>query len=113
MSLHVLSKFLYRCLLVVHEVYRQQQEMFEKKTHRVSDRIVSITQPHVRPIVRGKAGKKVEFGAKISASSCMGYSIVDRISWDAYNESEDLKVQAEKYRKRFGYYPASIHADKI
>ena len=109
----VLSRFLYRSLLVIHEVYRQQKEMYENKTHRISDRIVSITQPHVRPIVRGKAGKKVEFGAKISASSCMGYSTVDRISWDAYNESEDLIVQAEKYRKRFGYYPASIHADKI
>ena len=112
-SLSVLSKFLYRCLLVVHEVYRQQKEMYENKTHQISDRIVSITQPHVRPIVRGKAGKKVEFGAKISAASFLGYSIVDRIAWDAYNESGDLKTQANKYRKRFGHYPASIHADKI
>lgn len=111
--LTVLSKFLYRSLLVVSEVYRQQQEMYTCKTHRISDRIVSITQPHVRPIVRGKAGKKVEFGAKISASSCDGYSIVDRISWDAYNENEDLIEQAKRYRKRFGYYPVSIHADKI
>lgn len=112
-SLNVLSRFLYRCLLVVNEVYRQQRKMYDNHTHRIADRIVSITQPHVRPIVRGKAGKKVEFGAKISASSCMGYSTVDRISWDAYNESEDLIVQAKKYRKRFGHYPASIHADKI
>lgn len=112
-SLNVLSRFLYRCLLVVNEVYRQQREMYEHQTHRIADRIVSITQPHVRPIVRGKAGKKVEFGAKISASSCMGYSFVDRISWDAYNESEDFIAQAEKYRRRFSHYPQSIHADKI
>ena len=112
-SLNVLSRFLYRCLLVVNEVYRQQRDMYEHQTHRIADRIVSITQPHVRPIVRGKAGKKVEFGAKISASSCMGYSFVDRISWDAYNESEDLIAQAERYRRRFGHYPQSIHADKI
>ena len=111
--LTVLSKFLYRSLLVVSEVYRQQQQMYTRKTHRISDRIVSITQPHVRPIVRGKAGKKVEFGAKISASSCNGYSTVERISWDAYNESEDLIAQAKRYRDRFGYYPTSIHADKI
>jgi IS5 family transposase len=111
--LTTLSKFLYRSLLVVSEVYRQQYEMYTRETHRIADRIVSITQPHVRPIVRGKAGKKVEFGAKISASSCDGYGIVDRISWDAYNENEDLIVQARRYRKRFGYYPASIHADKI
>ncbi len=111
--LGVLSRFLYRCLLVVNEVYRQQGEMYENQTHRIGDRIVSITQPHIRPIVRGKAGKKVEFGAKISASSCMGFSTVDRISWDAYNESEDLVLQAKKYRRRFGHYPKSIHADKI
>jgi len=112
-SLTVLSKHLYRSLLVINELYRQQKEMYDHKEHRVSDRIVSITQPHVRPIIRGKAGKKVEFGAKVSASSCSGYTTVDRISWDAYNESEDLKMQAEKYRKRFGCYPQSIHADKI
>jgi hypothetical protein len=111
--LTVLSKFLYRSLLVVSEVYRQQHEMSTRKTHRISDRIVSITQPHVRPIVRGKAGKKVEFGAKISASSCRGFSTVERISWDAYNEGEDLVPQAKRYRERFGHYPASIHADKI
>ena len=112
-SLSVLSRFLYRCLLVIHEVYRQQQEMYTLKIHRTADRIVSITQPHVRPIVRGKAGKKVEFGAKISASSCDGFSLVDRICWDAYNESSDLVVQAENYKRRFGHYPSSIHADTI
>ena len=100
--LRVLSKFLYRSLLVIHEVYRQQKEMYENKTHRISDRIVSITQPHVRPIVRGKAGKKVEFGAKISASSCMGYSTVDRISWDAYNESTYSDLSGRPIR----FYPA-------
>ena len=111
--LTVLPKVLYRSLLVVSEVYRQQKTMFENNLHRIDNRIVSISQPHVRPIVRGKAGKKVEFGAKISASSCNGFTTVDRISWDAYNEGEDLIPQAEKYLKRFGYYPASIHADKI
>ncbi len=112
-SLEVLSNFLYRCLLVVNEVYRQQREMYNNMTHRIAGRIVSITQPHVRPIVRGKAGKKVEFGAKISVSSCKGLCTVDRISWNAYNESEDLVVQAKEYRRRFGCYPESIHADKI
>jgi len=80
----------------------------------VADRIVSISQPHVRPIVRGKAGKKVEFGAKISVSHvCGGYVSLHRLSWDAYNESGDLVSQIETYRKHFGCYPASVHADKI
>ena len=111
--LPILNRNQYRHLLIIHELYRQQEEMHINRIHRISDRIVSISQPHVRPIVRGKAGAKVEFGAKISLSLIDGISFVDRISWDAYNESEDLKTQIERYRKRFGHYPESVHADQI
>jgi hypothetical protein len=52
--------------------------MYENKTRSIADRIVSLTQPHIRPIVRGKAGKDVEFGAKISASCFEGYVFLDR-----------------------------------
>jgi len=103
----------YRQVLIINELYRQEAEMHINKVHRISDRIVSLSQPHVRPIVRGKAGAKVEFGAKISVSLIDGISFVDRISWDAYNESEDLKIQIERYHNRFGHYPESVHADKI
>jgi hypothetical protein len=54
--------------LVVRELYRQQKEMYERKENRIDHRIVSISQPHIRPIVRGKAGSAVEFGGKISIS---------------------------------------------
>jgi transposase, IS5 family len=67
-QLHLLTKSHYKMLLVVAEVYRQQLSMYEKKEHSIPDRIVSLKQPHIRPIVRGKAGKSVEFGAKQSAS---------------------------------------------
>ena len=39
--------------------------MYDNHTHSVPDRIVSVSQPFIRPIVRGKAGKPVEFGAKL------------------------------------------------
>ena len=42
--------------------------MYRKKKHKVEDRIVSISQSWVRPIVRGKANAPVEFGAKVSIS---------------------------------------------
>ena len=103
----------YKNLLVIHEVYRQQQWMYDHHEHRIDDRIVSVSQPHVRPIKRGKAGAATEFGAKISVSLVEGFSFVDRISWDAYNESGDLIGQIESYRKRFGHYPESVHADQI
>jgi hypothetical protein len=112
-GLYYLDRRLYRMLLVVSEVYRQQRWMYEHHTHSISDRIVSLSQPHVRPIVRGKAKASVEFGAKVSISLVDGFSYVDKISWDAYNESGDLKEQINSYKRRFGCYPESVHADKI
>ncbi len=108
-----LNKRQYRNLLVIKELFRQQLYMYENRTHKVADRIVSISQPHIRPIVRGKAKSNVEFGAKVSLSLIDGFSFVDRISWDSYNESGDLIGQIEKYYKRFGFYPESVHADHI
>ena len=87
--------------------------MYDKRSRCVDDRIISLSQPHLRSIVRGKAVRDVEFGAKISVSLVDGFSFVDRISWDNYNESQDLIAQVESYRKRFGFYPESVHADKI
>ena len=86
-KLSELKKNLYRNLLVVSEVYRQQQLMYEQGCHRIDDRIVSITQPHVRPIVRGKSGTPVEFGAKLSVSCVDGHTFLDHLSWDNFNES--------------------------
>jgi hypothetical protein len=109
-----LTSYNIKCLQVIHTLYEQQFFMYENRTHSVADRVVSISQPHVRPIVRGKAGKKVEFGAKISISHVRGgYVSLHRLSWDAYNESGDLVSQVEAYREHFGCYPASVHADMI
>ena len=103
----------YRDLLVIGEVYRQQEQMYKEGKRRIEDRIVSISQPHVRPIKRGKAGSPVEFGAKISVSLVEGYAFIDRMSWDNFNESNELIEQIEKYKERYGRYPESVHADRI
>jgi len=112
-DLHDLKDYDYRCLLVAHEIYRQQLEMWQEKKHRVKDRIVSLSQPWVRPMVRGKASAKVEFGAKISVGVSGGYTTLHRLSWDAYNECADLPGQVESYRELHGHYPKSVHADQI
>ena len=95
------------------KIYEQQLEMYTNHQSRVDDRIVSVSQPHIRPIVRGKAGKSVEFGAKISMSVVDGFCFIDHLSWDSFNESQDLIGQIEKYKVLTGYYPESVHADKI
>jgi hypothetical protein len=112
-SLALLSRRLYRLLLVIHELYRQQLTMYETKTRRIDDRIVSLSQPHIRPIVRGKAGVPVEFGAKLSVSCVQGVVFLDRLSWDNFNESTHLQDQVEAFYRRFGHYPESVHADQI
>lgn len=108
-----LNKGMYKNLLVIAELYRQQKKMYDQKSNKVADRIVSISQPHGRPIVRGKASAEVEFGAKISVSMVDGYAFLEKLSWDSFNEAIELKNHIENYRRRFGYYPASVHVDKI
>ena len=107
------SRHDYKCLQAAFKMYEQQRMMFEQNVRRCADRIISIYQPHLRPIVRGKAKATVEFGAKIGASIVSGYTYVDHVSWDAYNESSDLGMQLELYKKRFGILPKEIQADKL
>ncbi len=108
-----LDEHLKNYLEVIGKVYTQQQEMFDERKNRVDNRIVSIHQPHVRPIVRGKAKAKTEFGAKIHLSLINGFSFLDIISWDAFNESTHLTDYVEGYKTRFGYYPERVLVDKI
>lgn len=102
-------------LLTIQRFEKQQRYMLENKIHSVDDRIVSLSQPWVRPIVRGKSKAPTEFGAKISISVVNGYTFIDKISFDAYNEGDHDEFEAvvERYHERFGYYPERILADKI
>ncbi len=111
--LRVLNRRDIRNLQALRKAYEQQKEMFDNDTRSCANRIISIFQPHVRPIVRGKAGRKVEFGAKIGVSVKNGFSYIDHLSWDAYNESSDLVTHLRLYKQRFGYYPEEVQADKL
>ena len=77
-------------LSTIETFYQQQKEMLDSKSHIVEDRIVSLSQPWVRPIVRGKAKARTEFGAKISVSVVNGYTFIDRFSFDAYNKVKPM-----------------------
>lgn len=100
-------------LVTIKKLYRQQKYMYDHKTHSVEDRIVSISQPHVRPIVRGKARANVEFGAKLAISIVEGFAYLEKLSWDNFNEGMTLIEAVERYRLRHGFYPESVHVDKI
>jgi len=98
---------------VGEKVYAQQKEMYDEKKHECENRIVSLMQPHVRPIVRGKRPNPTEFGQKLHLSVVDGYTYIEQTCWNAYNEGCDLKAVTEDYRRKFGFYPVAILADKI
>ena len=101
-------------LAVIDKVYEQQRYMYENKVHSIPDRIVSISQPYIRPIVRGKAAAPVEFGAKMDISlDEKGMARIEKLSFDAYNESDVLIAATGRYYERTGHYPERILADKI
>jgi hypothetical protein len=83
-------------LLAIKDVYKQQKELFEHKE--VKHRIVSIDRPYIRPIVRGKENKRVEFGAKVNNIQIDGVSFIEHHSFEAFNEGVRVE-QCIKYHK--------------
>ena len=97
---------------VIQKVYLQQKQMYDDKTNSCNERIVSIYQPHVRPILRGKQNARVEFGSKLGVSLDNGFALLNHLSWTAYHEGKDLIPQVEQYFEIHGYYPDLVQVDK-
>ena len=100
-------------LTIIRKLYEQQTEMYRQHTHRVADRIVSLDQPAIRPIIRGKAKDPVEFGPKIDVSISHGVVAVERFAFNAFNESADLPATIDHYFDTYGTYPDEILADTL
>ena len=110
---NILSDWYSERLTTIKILYEQQLYMYSNVTHKVEDRIVSLGQPWVRPIVRGKAKTKCEFGAKIDISVSNGMVRLEHSSFDAYNESVNLIEIIERYLEREGHYPERVLVDGI
>jgi hypothetical protein len=100
-------------LSTIKKLYEQQKQMIDNKKHSVADRIVSISQPYVRPIPRGKAKAKTEFGAKVEVSIVNGFARIETLDFNAFNEGGNLIKVIEKYKGRYGFYPESVLVDKL
>ena len=98
---------------LIRQVALQQREHAENPKESIPDRIVNLRQPHVRPIMRGKAGKPVEFGQKLAISVVDGFTFIEEQRFDSFNEGVTLIESAKKYRKRHGVWPEAILADTI
>lgn len=111
---HILAKNYQRYYKVIKQVYQQQKDMYEEKRNSCPDRIVSLDQPYVRPILRGKSKGIVEFGPKLGISLVEGYARIDTMSWSAYHEGkEDFKKSIERYCELYGYYPELVQVDQL
>ncbi|NQX98824.1 MAG: IS5 family transposase [Flavobacteriales bacterium] len=103
-----------RQLWVIKHLVLQQEHMYKNKVKRCDGRIVSIHQPHVRPIIRGKQNKSVEFGSKLNVSlTTDGISYVNHIGWNNSNEGKDMKLLVNDYKRQYGYYPEAVVADPL
>lgn len=101
---------LYLTINKLHE----QQHMYDNRVHSVEHCIVSISQPWIRPIVRGKVKAPVGFGAEFDLIlDSGGYGRIEKISFEAYNESTCLIGAVERFKERTGYYPERVLADQI
>lgn len=101
-------------IYTIMKLYEQQEYMYKNKTHHVDHRIVSLSQPWLRPIVRGKVNAPVEFGIKLDVSlDTDGYARIETASFEAYNESGCLQDAVERYKERTGRYPERVLVDQI
>ena len=94
-------------------MYAQQKQMYDSHTHTCENRIVSLEQPHVRPIQRGKRPNPTEFGQKLHLSVVDGFTFLELTCWSNFNEGCDLTAVVEDYRRKFDCYPEAVLADKI
>ncbi|MCK4989185.1 MAG: transposase [Bacteroidales bacterium] len=97
---------------VIRKVLSQQQEMFTTGNYSIPDKIVSISKSYIRPIVRGKETKKVEFGAKVNMIQVDGINFIEHLSFDAFNEGPRLIESVRYSRTLFGKI-THISADAI
>lgn len=96
----------------IRKVLEQQQFLLTHPAKELKNRIVSLPKPYVRPIIRGKETKRVEFGMKVHMLQVDGICMIDHMSYNAFNESTRLKISSLKHRSIFGKL-FQLGADRI
>lgn len=108
---HSASKHFLKRLSVIKKAYHQQQMLF--RGEKVKHRIVSISKDYIRPIVRGKETKAVEFGAKVNSIQIDGINFIEHLSFDSFNEGIRLQQGIIKQQSLFHHRVRQVGADSI
>lgn len=99
-------------LRTIKKVLEQQTFLLSHPPKDLKDRIVSLSKPYIRPIVRGKENKRVEFGMKVHMMQVDGICLFDKMDFNAFNESTRLKLSVVKHKSVFGNLH-QLGADRI
>ena len=102
----------YKRIGTIRKIYEQQERYFNTGEN-IKDKIVSIQKDYIRPIVRGKEVKPVEFGAKVNKIMIDGISFIEHLSFNAFNEGTRLKSSIAKAKCLTKMKVLAIGADKI
>jgi IS5 family transposase len=86
----------------IEKIKQQQWSIYFGKESKIPNRIVSLHKPYVRPIVRGKETKPVEFGAKVNKLQVNGVSFIEHLSFDAFNEGTRFTSSVNMQKRYFG-----------
>ena len=98
----VLDEFTLGRFRIIGKIYEQQRFHYDNPGERVPNRIVSLFKPYIRPIVRGKELKRVEFGAKLNTWQVDGINFIEHFSFEAFHEGNRLKKGIAFHQKYFG-----------
>jgi len=85
-----MQEIYYKRRATIKKIYKQQHQLFTTG-EKPKNRIVSINKEYLRPIVRGKEIKAVEFGAKVNKLQIDGINFIQKISFDNFNEGTQFK----------------------
>jgi transposase, IS5 family len=94
------------------KVLKAQQEQIYLRGEKVQGRMVSLHKPYVRPMVRGKQIKPVEFGCKVHLLQIDGINFIEHLSYENFNEGTRLKSIIE-LQHRYAGRPHQLGADRI
>src|SRR6266511_1945088 len=99
---HKVSKHTSTRFKTIEKIKQQQWSIYFGKESKIPNRIVSLHKPYVRPIVRGKETKPVEFGAKVNKLQVNGVSFIEHLSFDAFNEGTRFTSSVNMQKRYFG-----------
>ncbi len=102
----------YKRVATIKKVHIQQQEYFDTGVS-PKNRIVSIQKDYLRPIVRGKEVKPVEFGAKVNKLQIDGINFIEHLNFNAFNEGTRLKSRVYKAQSLTKVKTKIVGADAI